>query len=159
MLVENRHHRRDDDDLVDAGGDGFDPVVEVRRVSTEWRGCTASMTPAVAALRPGAPHHLVAAHQAADAAAPQVAAVDGTIACLDIRVLAETADHHPFDGGAEQGVIHHCGAFFAAAARGWPDAPLLTQIEFCFLPRVCQFMNRFKAMGYMQIGKIPPFPQ
>jgi hypothetical protein len=29
-------------------------------------------------------------------------------------VLAETADHHPFDGGAEQGVIHHCGVLFCS---------------------------------------------
>ncbi len=63
------HHRRDDDDLVDVGGDGFDPVVEVRpgqhRVARMHRLNDARS----GGIEAGPPDHLVAAHQAADAAA------------------------------------------------------------------------------------------
>ncbi|VXA81524.1 hypothetical protein AERO8C_120073 [Aeromonas veronii] len=155
------HYRRDDDDLVDVGGDGFDPVVEVRpgqyRVARMYRLDDARCR----GIEAGTPHHLVAAHQTADAAAPQVAAVDGAIDRFHVCVLTKTTDHHPFDGGAKQGVIHHCGVIFLQPpfAVGL-DAPLLTQIEFCFLCHsIRQFMNRSKASmihANWQNSAIPP---
>ena len=63
-------------------------------------------------IEAGTPDYLVTAHQAADAAATQVAAVDGAVTRFHIRMLTETTDHHALDGRAKQGVIHDRAVIF-----------------------------------------------
>ncbi len=155
------HHRRDDDDLVYVGGDGFDAVIEIGAGQHRVAGVYRLYHARSRLVEARTPYHTIAAYQAGDAAAAQVAAVDAAITRFHVRMLAETADHHAFDSRAEQGVIDLVVVLFLQPLVAVDlDAPLLTQIEFCFLCHsIRQFMNRSKASmihANWQSSAIPP---